>query len=100
MDVFFFFPQRKFNSNTYTIDVEVGWGEEDREVFLYQKVHTLSCSYDAHGDAGSSVELIADWWVTEAQKYKCAQHFSYEMCCGSEYYSNKGKGKKIQPIFV
>ncbi|XP_064611629.1 vitelline envelope sperm lysin receptor-like [Liolophura sinensis] len=60
---------KKDGSNTYTVEVEVGWGEPDTQIIQQRKIHTISCAYDAHGNAISSSETISDWFLNpwEAQ---------------------------------
>ncbi|XP_064605728.1 vitelline envelope sperm lysin receptor-like [Liolophura sinensis] len=54
---------KKEGIRTYTVDVEVGWGERDAQIIQERKIHTISCAYDAHGKAVSKTETIAEWFL-------------------------------------
>lgn len=54
------FAQQKSGSNTFTLDVEYGWGEQDAEVITSTEVETLSCAYDKYGNALSEMEMVKD----------------------------------------
>ncbi|XP_064611931.1 vitelline envelope sperm lysin receptor-like [Liolophura sinensis] len=51
---------QKSGSNTFTLDVEYGWGEQDAEVITSTDVETLSCAYDQYGNALSGMETVKD----------------------------------------
>ncbi|XP_064611644.1 uncharacterized protein LOC135475643 [Liolophura sinensis] len=59
---------KKEGIRTYTVDVEVGWGERDAQIIQERKIHTISCAYDAHGKAVSKTETIADWFLNPWEK--------------------------------
>ncbi|XP_064611610.1 vitelline envelope sperm lysin receptor-like [Liolophura sinensis] len=56
-------PDKKDGSNTYTVDVEVGWGDRGSQVLQQSEIRTLSCAYDDHGQAVSSEQNITDWFL-------------------------------------
>lgn len=53
--------QKKDGSNTYTVDVEVAWGDRGSQIVQQSKIRTLSCAYDDHGQAMSPEQNITDW---------------------------------------
>ncbi|XP_064596411.1 uncharacterized protein LOC135463020 [Liolophura sinensis] len=59
---------KKAGIRTYTVDVEVGWGDRDTQIIQQRKIHTISCAYDAHGKAVSKTETIADWFLNPWEK--------------------------------
>ncbi|XP_064611720.1 vitelline envelope sperm lysin receptor-like [Liolophura sinensis] len=54
---------KKDGSNTFTVDVEIGWGELGSHVINNKDVKTISCAYDDHGRALSATETIAEWFL-------------------------------------
>ncbi|XP_064610925.1 vitelline envelope sperm lysin receptor-like [Liolophura sinensis] len=58
----------KGSGHLYTLDVEIGWGEENRHVITHKRIHTLSCVYDSHGKALTFTESLTDGHILPSEQ--------------------------------
>lgn len=56
-------------NNSYTLDVEVGWGE-DRPLIPKSRKHSITCRYDVSGKLVVSDQTVSHWFPTPKQHQK------------------------------